>query len=214
MVYDIAALQSLYGADTATATGNDTYAYGDAPFYETIWDAGGTDTLDFSLTTHQNVIDLRPGSYSTVNYRSLDTQIAEAQATLTAALGHSYYDHFVEKTFNSLADEFFTGEGALGIAYGVVIENAIGGGANDTFFDNEVDNVLYGNAGNDVFNLGAGGYDTVYGGDGDDLLALSMSESSVWITSSASEALLIADAFAVKLVGVESIQFADSVYYV
>ncbi len=214
MVYDIAALQSLYGANMATATGNDTYAYGDDPFYETIWDAGGTDTLDFSLTTHQNAIDLTPGSYSTVNYRSLDTQIAEAQATLTAALGHSYYDHFVEKTFNSLADEFFTGEGALGIAYGVVIENAIGGGANDTFFDNEVDNVLYGNAGNDVFNLGAGGYDTVYGGDGDDLLALSIAETSVRIASSASETLLIADAFAVKLVGVESIQFADSVYYV
>ncbi|MBV2135149.1 M10 family metallopeptidase C-terminal domain-containing protein [Pseudomonas sp. MAP12] len=214
MVYDIAALQSLYGADTATATGNDTYTYGDAPFYETIWDAGGTDTLDLSLTTHQNVIDLRPGSYSTVNYRSLDTQIAEAQATLTAALGHSYYDQFVEKTFNSLADEFFTGEGALGIAYGVVIENAVGGGANDTFFDNEVDNVLYGNAGNDVFNMGAGGYDTVYGGDGDDLLALSIAETSVLIASSASETLLIADAFAVKLVGVESIQFIDSVYYV
>lgn len=214
MVYDIAALQSLYGADMTTATGDDTYAYGNDAFYETIWDAGGTDTLDFSLATHRNVIDLTSGSYSTVNYRSVDTQIAEAQATLAAALGHSFYDRFVEKTFNSLADDLFTGEGALGIAYGVVIENAIGGSASDIFFDNEVDNVLYGNAGNDVFNLGAGGYDTVYGGDGDDLLALSVSEASVRIASSANETLLIADTFAVKLVGVESIQFVDSVYYV
>lgn len=214
MVYDIAALQSLYGADMTTVTGDDTYAYGTDAIYETIWDAGGTDTLDFSQTTHQNVINLTSGSYSTVNYRSVATQIAETQATLREGLGHSYYDKYVKITFESWADDLYTGEGSLGIAYGVVIENVIGGSASDIFFDNEVDNVLYGNAGDDLFNLGAGGYDTVYGGEGNDVLALSISEASVRITPAANETLLIADAFAVKLIGVESIQFPDSVYYI
>lgn len=214
MVYDIAALQSVYGADMTTATGNDTYAYGNDAFYETIWDAGGTDTLDFSLTTHQNVIKLTPGSYSTVNYRSVDIQIAETQATLRQAFGHAYYDRYVEKTFGSLAEDFYTGEGALGIAYGAVIENVMGGSAGDIFFDNQVDNILYGNAGDDVFHLGAGGFDSIYGGDGNDLLALSISAATVRITPSASETLLIADTFAVKLIGVESIQFSDGIYYI
>lgn len=56
-LYDIAALQELYGANTNTRTGDDTYKLdqglgrkGDKTkaFIYTIWDAGGDDTLDAS----------------------------------------------------------------------------------------------------------------------------------------------------------------------
>lgn len=53
------------------------------------------------------------------------------------------------------------------IPYGVVIENAIGTGSDDTLTGNEVDNVLRGGDGNDVLT-GAGGNDDLLGGRGDD----------------------------------------------
>src|SRR5262249_31168145 len=53
MSYDIATLQSLYGANTATASGNTVYDFtGANNVLKTIWDGGGTDTLNCSgLTT-------------------------------------------------------------------------------------------------------------------------------------------------------------------
>ena len=49
MVYDIAALQHLYGANTLFNSEDTTYSYSpNTPFIETIWDGGGNDTLDFS----------------------------------------------------------------------------------------------------------------------------------------------------------------------
>lgn len=60
--YDVAALQHLYGANLKTNTNNDTYTYtGKAA--DTIWDAGGTDTI-VQGSTHGAVIDLRPGFHA------------------------------------------------------------------------------------------------------------------------------------------------------
>ncbi|MYM28187.1 DUF4214 domain-containing protein [Duganella sp. CY15W] len=64
MLYDIQAMQYLYGANMSYHTGNDTYSFGtDAPL-QCIWDAGGTDTLDFSACTNASVINLNAGSFS------------------------------------------------------------------------------------------------------------------------------------------------------
>ena len=52
MALDIAAVQVLYGANNSFATGNDTYTLADASgagaFYSGIWDAGGTDLLQYT----------------------------------------------------------------------------------------------------------------------------------------------------------------------
>jgi len=65
LIDDIAAAQRLYGANTASHTGNDVYT--SWPDWRSIWDAGGTDTLDLSgLGTNQK-IDLHPGSFSNVS---------------------------------------------------------------------------------------------------------------------------------------------------
>ena len=66
MVYDIAAIQYLYGAAEYNED-NTSYKYNrNQPFVETIWDSGGYDTLDLTGFTKTCNISLIPGSYSTI----------------------------------------------------------------------------------------------------------------------------------------------------
>jgi len=172
------------------------------------------DTLDLSTTTHSNVISLVAGSYSTINHRPLDTQIAFYQQQYRDQGVNG--DSFVRDTLTSYSNQLYTGENALGIAYGVVIENATGGSAADRFYDNGVDNVLRGGAGDDLFYLGAGGFDTLYGDEGTDKLMLEgMSKASVQLEKQATGAtILVADGFAATLIGIEGIQFSDQYWTV
>ena len=142
MVYDIQAMQYLYGANTSYHTGNDVYTFDpNDPFYKTIWDAGGTDTIDISNFSLDSTIDLTPGSYSDIGY-----------ATPAGDTTNFYkYD----------------GTNALGIAFGATIENAIGGQGDDTLYGNDASNILDGGNGNDILRGGAGD-DALNGGDGND----------------------------------------------
>lgn len=48
-VLDVQALQYLYGANTSTASGNDSYSIDlTQTHYETLWDGGGTDTINLT----------------------------------------------------------------------------------------------------------------------------------------------------------------------
>lgn len=81
MMYDIAALQHMYGADFTTNSGSTTYSWnpnsgatlvngvaailpGDSHIFATIWDGGGTDTYNLSAYRTNLKIDLAPGSFS------------------------------------------------------------------------------------------------------------------------------------------------------
>lgn len=67
MVDDIAAVQSIYGPNLATEAGDSLYRWPDNPtFIQTLYDAGGIDTLDLSNLVRGAVADLRPGSLSSV----------------------------------------------------------------------------------------------------------------------------------------------------
>ena len=79
MLDDIAAAQRLYGANYQTRTGDTVYGFNstaDRPWFSVtaggpipvfaVWDAGGTDTLDFSGISSFQLIDLRQGSFSNV----------------------------------------------------------------------------------------------------------------------------------------------------
>jgi hypothetical protein len=60
MLYDIAAAQFLYGANTSYNASNTTYSLTGAKENQTIWDGGGTDTLNSTSYTGGNVtLDLR-----------------------------------------------------------------------------------------------------------------------------------------------------------
>jgi hypothetical protein len=215
MPYDIAVLQAVYGPDPNYLASDTTYTFGNTPFYTTIWDAGGVDILDFSDTSYYNIIDLTPGSHSHINYRDIDTRIAEQQAVYRDQLNTSYYDSWVADIFTGESADIYTGEKALGIAWGTIVEDVTGGPAGNRITDNAVDNYLTGGVGNDLFYLGAGGFDTVVGGGGYDLVMLEGYASDQVEMGTYDDAfLLAADGFAVQMVGIAGVQFADQLYTV
>lgn len=65
-VYDIAAVQYLYGANMGAAPGNDVYAMSFA--VNTIWDPNGANTLSASGQTANATIDMRDGGFSRIGY--------------------------------------------------------------------------------------------------------------------------------------------------
>jgi hypothetical protein len=215
MPYDIAVLQAVYGPDTNYQASGNTYVFDTTPFYTTIWDAGGFEILDFSATTHYNTIDLTPGSHSHINYRDLDTQIAEQQAVYQDQFNTSYFDDWVADTLTGIQDDLYTGENALAIAYGTIIEAVTGGPAGNRFVDNIADNYLIGGAGDDLFYLGSGGFDRINGKGGYDLVMLEAYDSDqVEMGENEDAFFLVADGFAVEMVDIAGVQFADQLYVI
>jgi len=165
MMYDIAALQKMYGADFSTNSGNTVYKWnpnsgdtlvngqvaidaGGNRIFATIWDGGGTDTYDLSAYTTGLSIDLRPGFHSKFS----DVQLAKLSFETDAfARGN---------IFNAL---LFNGD------LRSLIENAKGGSGSDTIIGNQAGNNLLGNGGNDKL-YGYDGNDTLSGGSGSDTL--------------------------------------------
>jgi serralysin len=195
MLYDIAALQKLYGANMSHATGNDTYALLSGHIY-TIWDAGGTDELDGSALAGSLVIDLNAGKYSSAG---LQNNIAIAyNVTIENATGGSGNDTFTGNAGDNVIDG---GGGTDTVLFAASILNfsfdftgpatCIGHSAafgDDTFIDIEMfsftgsswtfaqletyfsDQVLTGTAGNDVL-AGAAGDDILDGLGGADRMS-------------------------------------------
>jgi serralysin len=117
MVYDIAAIQKIYGANTAYHSGNDTYTYTrNDPFFATIWDGGGQDTIDLSNFTKGCTVDLTPGSYSTLGF---------SNTTLDKNLGIAF-DCIIENVVGGAGNDSITGNSANNLLRG--------GTGNDTYF--------------------------------------------------------------------------------
>ena len=140
MAHDIAAIQSLYGMNMTTRTGDTIYGFnsnaGRAAFdfsqntapVIAIWDAGGIDTLDFSGWSSTSRIDLNPGASSDGGGQTFNVQIA----------------------------------------FGTLIEHAIAGAGDDRLTGNDAGNILSGGGGNDILQGGLGG-DRPEGGAGADI---------------------------------------------
>ena len=164
-LYDIAALQSVYGSNTSVRAGDTSYKLGQGlgrdsdqskAFIYTIWDGDGItapgsgkagDTLDASgFTTFGARIDLRPGSFSSIG----------ENGSGGAAYDPSLIVGGVARDINNVA-----------IAYGVTIENAIGTIKNDHITGNNANNIIQGGKGADMLIGGAGNDTYVFnGGDG------------------------------------------------
>lgn len=146
MLDDIAAMQYLYGANTSYHTGNDTYSFDPStPFLSTIWDAGGNDTISIANFSNGSLIDLQQGHYSSIHIPS-DT-----------GAGINWRTDPPVGTYD--------GTDNLAIAYGAVIENAIGGSGDDTLIGNSGANHLQGNGGHNRIDGGAGTDTAVYTGN-------------------------------------------------
>jgi hypothetical protein len=87
MPFDIEALQYLYGAKNTTRTGNDTYHWDtNANILQTIWDAGGVDTIDASNQA-QSIINLNAGEYSSIGLRDAAPGFYSGRDNLAIAKG-------------------------------------------------------------------------------------------------------------------------------
>jgi flagellin-like hook-associated protein FlgL len=159
MIYDVAAVEYMYGVSTTTNTGDTTYTWSDAPVViETLVDSGGNDTIDASNQTRSNIIDLTPGSFSSIGYWNRTDRLAYYQTLYGATAATAIANFLAANDTGPFNDILYTGEDNVGIAFSATIENAVGGQANDTLTGNTADNRLKGNAGDD--NINGGGTNT------------------------------------------------------
>ncbi|MDC5880376.1 M10 family metallopeptidase C-terminal domain-containing protein [Proteus mirabilis] len=160
MLVDILLLQYLYGPNMTTRLENNTYGFhsntGRAAYslksiedklVSCIWDSGGIDTLDFSLYTVNQVINLNEGCFSDIG--GLRSNISIAYKTIIEnAIGGKGDDTLIGNPFDN---------------------NLRGGDGNDLFYGGAGNDLLYGGSGNDVI-YGELGNDVLFGDDGDDML--------------------------------------------
>ena len=166
MVADIVAIQQLYGLSTTTRSGNTTYGFnsnagnqiynanvstgGITNVALTIFDTGGTDTLDYSATSATQRINLNPESFSNVLGQTGNLSIARG-TIIENAIGGNGADVIIG---NSAANDLYGNGGADTLDGGEGADRMIGGPGYDRY---RVDN-----AGDRIGELVGEGTDTVY----------------------------------------------------
>ncbi len=161
MLLDVAAIQARYGADPTTAASDTVYTFDQSkPIMQTIYDAGGNDTLDLSAHTRASIIDLTPGAFSSIAKWTVAEQAAFFKAQISGA------SSYIDSIFNS---QSYTWTDNLATAFNTTIENVRGGSANDRVQGNDANNNLAGGAGDDTLT-GANGDDYIRGEEGNDSL--------------------------------------------
>jgi Ca2+-binding RTX toxin-like protein len=170
MMYDIAALQVLYGANWDKVGSGETYTWDAgtgqqsingkaAPFtgttagnkiFSTVWTQGAAATYDLHNFGQDQVDDLRPGHWLTFSNNQLaDLNRAEPDNLDFRAQGNVYNALLYQNDLRSAIADLITGIG------------------NDTLIGNDRDNKLTGGAGTDIL-VANGGNDTLSGGPGAD----------------------------------------------
>jgi Ca2+-binding RTX toxin-like protein len=182
MMYDIAALQALYGANFSKAgtsavyrwdavTGQETINGVAAPntgvtatnkIFSTVWTQGARATYDLSNFVDNQVADLRPGHWSTFSQAQLADLNSNAAAGTPQfkALGNVYNALLYNGNTHSLVNNITTGSG------------------NDKITGNAANNKVSAGAGDDVID-GDGGHDIVSGGAGADTIDMSHGKVTV-----------------------------------
>lgn len=107
----------------------------------------GDDTYSWNAVRFSDLI------YDASGIDTIDASNQSASATIDLRQGQSSSIGFPDNNVT--------------IAYGTIIENAIGTGNDDILIGNEQDNILRAGAGDDSLH-GAGGHDMLHGGSGDD----------------------------------------------
>ena len=162
MMYDVAGIQAMYGANYATNSGDTVYAWNPLTGQQTIngvaqtaasanrilmnvWDGGGRDTYDFSSYTAQVKVNLAPGGWTITSADQLSTLAPGHIATGNISNSLLYQDNIAS-----------------------LIENAIGGSGDDIITGNIANNWLKGGAGSDALNGDAGIDRALYSGRSSD----------------------------------------------
>ena len=132
LLHDILILQHIYGANMSTRAGDTIYGFNSN---------AGRDSFDFTINLKPVVAIWDGAGEDTIDLSGYNT-------ASVIDLRQGAFSSFAGLTGN------------LAIAYGAVIENAIGGGGDDILIGNDSANILNGGAGADTMNGGAG--DDIY----------------------------------------------------
>lgn len=146
MLYDVLTAQQIYGADMTTRTGDTTYGFGRGDgnaLYDfsvnwrpvlTIWDAGGTDTIDLSGFHGTQRLDLREGEYSNIT----------GQMTKNLAIA---FGAVIENGTGGTGNDTIIGNAADNVLKGLA--------GNDKFFGGAGDDLISGGSGYDIAHIKA-----------------------------------------------------------
>lgn len=217
MLLDIQALQSMYGANFTTNSGDTIYTFSPTTgemlingliqgpvasnvVFRAIWDGGGTDTYNFSNYHENQRVDLNPGKWTTFSAG----QRAVQSYTLSGNIRNNTYEpgnlinpFLYNGDVRSLIENVLTGDGADIIVGNVANNRANTGGGNDTI-------------------TGGPGDDWIDGGSGTDTAVFSADRTlgSVTTTRNADGSITITTAAdgADTLINVERFQFANTTY--
>ena len=156
MLNDVMAIQAIYGASTTTRTEDTVYGFGSNI------SGAAANLYDFSKNLNPILTIFDSGGIDTLNLSGWSTP------------SYIYLEAGVYSSANAMTNNIV-------IAYGSVIENAVGGNGHDVLTGNAAANRLEGGAGNDTLDGGAGndtfvggaGNDTLIGGAGDDTAVFS-----------------------------------------
>ncbi len=148
MVNDIAAIHAIYGADMTTRTGDTVYGFNSN---------AGRLPYDFDAMLAQEGKVAPMTIWDAGGIDTLDLSGFGQDAAIDISEGG--YSNAGGQTM------------AIGIAYGAVIENAVGGAGNDRMWGNATGNTLNGEAGDDTL-VGGAGNDSLDGGADSDTARL------------------------------------------
>lgn len=171
MMYDIAALQHMYGANFSDVGQAHTYTWSattgaelidgvsqgtpvDYHIFETIWTAGATSTYDLSNFAQDQVDDMNPGGWMLFS----PVQLADLNAFAPSKPAGQIFAH--GNLYNALLHD---GDARS------LITNLVTGAGNDVVTGNATGNDIHAGPGNDTI-AGASGNDLLDGGLGADSL--------------------------------------------
>jgi hypothetical protein len=188
MLYDIAAVQHIYGAATSHAADDDVYdfaALGNR--IQTLWGGGGHDMLNLSAAPFSAQLDLRQGAFSTV--------AESGRGNLAIAYGTT-----IEDAFGGAGDDVLMGNAA---------GNRLGGGPGN--------DVLAGGGGDNVFVFAPGwGRDIITdftrGADLLDLWDTKLAFADLQIVAFENGTLVAHDADRIALPGVDNLTESDFLF--
>jgi serralysin len=194
MMYDIAALQHLYGANFTTNSTDTVYSWDDVTgdvsvngvkqgssssltddIFMTIWDGGGVDTYDFSNYAEGLKIDLAPGGWSVVAEYQL-AYLGDGVRARGNVFNALQYNNDPRSLIENVNGGYYNDE-IRGNAAANVLKGNIG---NDWLYGMANDDRLLGGSGDDTMTGGAGA-DRLEGGEGSDTADYSDTGTTIWI---------------------------------
>ena len=132
-LFDVVALQALYGPNLNFNTDNNQYRFTEAR-QQTLFDAGGSDAINFTTSTFDESIDLRQGQFSTILGVPQSLRIA--------------YDAVIENARGGSGDDLLVGNETVNFLFG--------NDGDDIFEGNGGNDVFRGGNGNDIYRWSFG----------------------------------------------------------